>query len=68
MQKPLHIRTKVQSGCKIGIVDQEVLVGEPVDVVVSRLLMSERRAAVDILAGAPVGLVFKTAARRHPLA
>ena len=36
--------------------------GEPVDVVVSQPPASERRSAVDILAEAPGGLVFKTAA------
>ena len=62
MQKTLHIRTTVQPGGKIEIVDQELPVGESVDVVVSRSPASERRSAVDILAEAPGGLVFKTAA------
>ena len=36
--------------------------GESVDVVVSQSAASERRSAVDILAEAPGGLAFKTAA------
>ena len=62
MQKALHIRTTVLPGGKIEIVDQELPVGESVDVVVSQSPVSERRSAVDILAEAPGGLVFKTAA------
>ena len=62
MQKAFHIRTTVLPGGKIEIVDQGFPVGESVDVVVSQLPVSERRSAVDILAEAPGGLVFKTAA------
>ena len=62
MQKAFHIRTTVLPGGKIEIVDQGLPVGESVDVVVSQLPVSERRSAVDILAEAPGGLVFKTAA------
>ena len=62
MQKALHVRTIVQPGGKIEIVDQGLPVGESVDVVVSQLPESERRSAVDILAEAPGGLAFKTAA------
>ncbi len=36
--------------------------GESVDVVVGQSVASERRSAVDILAEAPGGLAFKTAA------
>lgn len=61
MQKALHIRTTVLPGGKIEIVDQELPVGEDVDVVVTRSSPSERRSAVDILAEAPGGLLFKTA-------
>ena len=61
MQKALHVRTTVLPGGKIEIVDQELPVGESVDVVVSQPPVTERRSAVDILAEAPGGLVFKTA-------
>ena len=61
MQKALHVRTTVQPGGKIEIVDQGLPVGESVDVVVSQSSVSERRSAVDILAEAPGGLAFKTA-------
>ena len=62
MQKALHVRTTVLPGGKIEIVDQELPVGESVDVVVSQPPVTERRSAIDILAEAPGGLVFKTAA------
>ena len=62
MQKALHVRTTVLPGGKIEIVDQGLPVGESVDVVVSQSPVSERRSVVDILAEAPGGLVFKTAA------
>ena len=62
MRKALHIRTTVLPGGKIEIVDKELPVGESVEVVVSQSPVSERRSAVDILAEAPGGLAFKTAA------
>ena len=61
MQEVLHVRTTVLPGGKIEIVDQELPVGESVDVVVSQSSVSERRSVVDILAEAPGHLVFKTA-------
>lgn len=61
MQEALHIRTKVQPGGKVEIVDQNLPVGEDVDVVVSPAPAKIRRSAVDILNEAPGGLVFKTA-------
>ena len=62
MQKALHIRTTVQPGGKIEIVDEGLPVGESVDVVVSQSPTSERRSVVDILDEAPGHLAFKTAA------
>ena len=62
MQKALYFRTTVLPGGKIEIVDYELPVGESVDVVVSQSPESEQWSAVDILAEAPGGLVFKTAA------
>ena len=62
MQRALHIRTTVQPGGKIEIVDLELPVGEDVDVVVSPASPMARRSVVDILNEAPGGLVFKTAA------
>ena len=59
MQKTLYIRTKVQPGGRIEIVDEGLPVGESVDVVVSRSPASERRSVVDILAEAPGQLVFQ---------
>ena len=61
MQKVLHLKTTVLPGGRIEIVDQELPVGESVDVVVRRSPESPRRSAVDILAEAPGQRVFKTA-------
>ena len=61
MQRALHVRTTVLPGGKVEIVDQELPVGESVDVVVSQSLALERRSAVDILAEAPGHRLFKTA-------
>ena len=62
MQRTLHIRTTVQPGGKVEIVNQDLPVGEDVDVVVSLASPTARRSAVDILNEAPGGLVFKTGA------
>ena len=61
MQNALHVRTTVQPGGRIEIVDQELTEGESVDVVISPTPSSERRSVVDILAEAPGHLLFKTA-------
>ena len=61
MQKVLHLKTTVLPGGRIEIVDQELPVGESVDVVVRHVPESPRRSAVDILAEAPGQCVFKTA-------
>ena len=61
MQKVLHLKTTVLPGGRIEIVDQELPVGESVDVVVRHSSESPRRSAVDILAEAPGQRVFKTA-------
>ena len=44
MQNALHVRTKVQPGGRIEIVDQELTEGESVDVVISPTPSSERRS------------------------
>ena len=62
MQKALNVRTTVLPGGNVEMVDQNLPVGEDMDVVVSPASLSERRSAVDILAEAPGGLVLKTAA------
>ena len=62
MQKALYVRTTVLPGGKVEIVDQNLPVGEDVDVVVSPASSTARRSAVDILNEAPGGLAFKTAA------
>ena len=62
MQETLHIRATVQPGNRIEIVNGQLHEGEEVDVVVSPASSAKRRSAVDILAEAPGGLAFKTAA------
>ena len=62
MQKVLHIRTTVQPGGKVEFASSELEAGQTVDVVVTHSSSTERRSVVDILAEAPGGLVFKTAA------
>ncbi len=61
MQKALHVRTTVLPGGKIEIVDEELPVGESVDVVVRHASEASRRSAVDILNEAPGQRLFKTA-------
>ena len=62
MQRTLHIKTTVQPGGKVEFASPELEAGQSVDVVVTPSSSAERRSAVDILAEAPGGLVFKTAA------
>ena len=60
MQKTLHLKTTVLPGGRIEIVNRELPVGEPVDVVVTHSSVSSRRSAVDILAEAPGQRLFKS--------
>ncbi len=62
MQKALHLKTTVLPGGRIEIIDQDLLEGEAVDVVVTPLAATPRRSAVDILAEGPGQRLFKTAA------
>lgn len=61
MQKVLHLKTTILPGGRIEIVDQELPVGESVEVVVRHAPESPRRSAVDILAEAPGQRAFKPA-------
>ena len=61
MSKTLHLKTTVLPGGRIEIVDQELPVGESVDVVVRHSPAPTPRSAVDVLAEAPGQLLFKTA-------
>ena len=61
MEKALHIKTTVLPGGKIEIVDQELPVGESVNVVVLHSPTSSKRSAIDILDEAPGQRLFKTA-------
>ena len=61
MQKALHIRTKVLPGGKIEIVDQELSVGETVEVVISPVPAPTTRSAWQIISEGPGQRLFKTA-------
>ena len=62
MHKALHIITTVQPAGRVEAISPELKAGQSVDVVVTRSSSTEWRSVVDILAEAPGGLVFKTAA------
>ena len=55
MRAALHLKTTVLPGGKIAIVDQELPVGEPVDVIrpAAAAAAVGRRSALEILAEAP---------------
>ena len=61
MQKTLRIRTTVLPGGKIEIVDQELSVGETVEVVISPVPEPTTRSAWQIISEAPGQRLFKTA-------
>ena len=61
MQKTLHIRTTVLPGGKIEIVDQELSVGETVEVVISPVPAPTARSAWQIISEGPGQRLFKTA-------
>ena len=61
MQKALHIRTTVQPGGKVEIVDQELQEGENVDVIISPAPTASTRSAWQIISEGPEQRLFKTA-------
>ena len=61
MQKALHIRTTVLPGGKIEIVDQELPVGESVNVVVLHEPSVKGRSIMEILNSGPERRLFQTA-------
>ncbi len=61
MRKSLHKTTTVLPGGRIEIVDQELPVGESVNVVILGSSTTDQRSAVDILREAPGQRMFKTA-------
>ncbi len=61
MEKALHIRTTVLPGGRIEIVDQELPVGEDVNVVVTHESKVEGRSIMEILNSGPERRLFKTA-------
>ena len=61
MHKALHIRTKVQPGSRIEIVDEELTEGEDVDVVISSAPTPSARSAWQVISEAPGQILFKTA-------
>ena len=61
MQKALHIRTTVLPGGKIEIVDDELQVGQTVDVVVRHSSAPVSRSIMEILNSGPERRLFRTA-------
>ena len=61
MQKALHIRTTVLPGGKIEIVDDELPVGQTVDVVVRHSSAPVSRSIMEILNSGPERRLFRTA-------
>ena len=61
MQKTLHVRVTVQTGGRVEIVNQELSVGEDVDVVISPAPPPATRSAYRIITEGPGQRSFKTA-------
>ena len=61
MQQALHKQATVQPGGKIEIVDQELLVGEQVKVVIYPLDTPTHRSAWQIISEGPPARVFDSA-------
>ena len=61
MQQVLHKQATVQPGGKIEIVDQELMVGEQVQVVISSLDTPTHRSAWQIISEGPLARVFESA-------
>ena len=61
MQKALHIRTTVLPGGRIEIVDQELPVGEAVEVVISPAPIRSARSAWQIISEGQGQRLFKNA-------
>ena len=61
MQKALHIRTTVQPGGKIEIVNPELEAGQTVDVVVLHGSTAKGRSIMKILNSGPERRLFQTA-------
>ena len=61
MQKALHVRTTVQPGGKIEIVNPELEAGQTVDVVVLHESTAKGRSIMDILNSGPERRLFQTA-------
>ena len=61
VEKALHIRTTVQPGGKVEVVDQELQEGENVDVIISPAPATSARSAWQIISEEPGQRLFKTA-------
>ena len=61
MQKSLHIRTTVQPGGRVEVLDQELTEGESVDVVISPTPAPTGRSIMEILNSGPERRLFQTA-------
>ncbi len=61
MQKALHVRTTVQPGGKVEIVNQELQEGESVDVIISPAPAPSARSGWQIIQDGPGQRLFKNA-------
>ena len=61
MQKALHVRTTVQAGGRVEVVDRELQAGENVDVVISPAPTPSARSAWQIISEGPGQRLFKSA-------
>ena len=61
MQKALHIRTTVQPGGRVEIVDQELTEGEHVNVTISPAPTPSARSAWQVISEGPGQRLFKSA-------
>ena len=61
MEEALHVRTTVQPGGRIEIVDQDLRAGEDVDVVISPAPVPLARSAWQIISEGPGQRLFKSA-------
>ena len=61
MEEALHVRTTVQPGGRIEIVDQDLRAGENVDVVISPAPAPSARSAWQIISEGPGQRLFKSA-------
>ena len=61
MLQELHLRAEVLPGGRIEVADEELPVGQTVEIIVRPMAERPRRSALEILAETPGHRLFKTA-------